>query len=158
MYQVIRNPRHQRMLLLIAAVCRIAFCGIFLVILPEWGIAALIPGLICMGLAFGISGGPSTTRIVQHAPEGEAGTGTSVMITSDFLGGVIGVAAYAVVFSLAVPASIGTAVGDLTVSVFTTGFHATAFLGLLCGIATLGLSAVVPNLRVPREDLSVENT
>lgn len=66
-----------------------------------------------MVLAFGISGGPATIRIVQYAPGGEAGTGTSVMITSDFLGGVLGVAAYAVVFSLAVPVSIGVAVSDL---------------------------------------------
>ncbi|MDE2518563.1 MAG: MFS transporter [Methanocorpusculum sp.] len=140
---------------MLAAVCRIAFCAALLLIVPSFGIIALIPALVCMGLAFGISGGPATTRIVQHAPEGEAGTGTSVMITSDFLGGVLGVAAYAVVFSLAVPASIGVAVSDLSVSLFVEGFHATAALGLLCGIVTLILSAAVPNLVTKREDLVV---
>ena len=77
------------------------------------------------------------------------------MITSDFLGGVLGVAAYAVVFSLAVPASVGVAVSDLSVSLFVEGFHATAALGLLCGIVTLILSAAVPNLVTKREDLVV---
>ena len=132
-----------------------AFCTVLLLIVPSYGILALLPALICMGLAFGISGGPATTRIVQHAPEGEAGTGTSVMITSDFLGGVIGVAAYAVVFSLAVPASVGVAVSDVPASLFVEGFHVTAVLGLLCGIVTLILSAVVPNLVTKREDLVV---
>lgn len=140
---------------ILAAVCRIAFCTVLLLIVPAFGIPALIPALVCMGLAFGISGGPATTRIVQYAPEGEAGTGTSVMITSDFLGGVLGVAAYAVVFSLAVPASVGVAVSDLSVSLFVEGFHATAALGLLCGIVTLILSAAVPNLVTKREDLVV---
>lgn len=140
---------------ILAAICRIAFCTVLLLIVPSYGILALLPALICMGLAFGISGGPATTRIVQHAPEGEAGTGTSVMITSDFLGGVIGVAAYAVVFSLAVPASVGVAVSDVPASLFVEGFHATAVLGLLCGIVTLILSAVVPNLVTKREDLVV---
>ena len=104
-----------------------------------------------MGLAFGISGGPATTRIVQFAPKGEEGTGTSVMITTDFLGGVIGVAAYVVMFSFAVPQSIGVPVTSLSSELFLTGFHATAALGLVFGIITLILSAAVPNLIARRE-------
>lgn len=131
---------------ILAALFRISFCLIFLLILPEWGVWALIPGLICMGLSFGISGGPATTRIIQFSPKGEEGTGTSVMITTDFLGGVIGVAAYVVIFSLAVPSSVGVAVSELSSDIFLTGFHATAALGLVFGIITLILSSVVPNL------------
>ena len=137
---------------IMAALFRIAFCLIFLLIIPEWGVAAIIPGLICMGLSFGISGGPATTRIVQFSPKGEDGMGTSVMITSDFLGGVMGVAAYAVVFSLAVPGSVGVSVSDLSSAVLTSGFHATAAFGLILGIITLILSSVVPNMIVKKSE------
>ena len=136
---------------ILAAVFRISFCLILLFILPEWGVIALLPALVCMGFAFGISGGPATTRIVQFSPKGEEGAGTSVMITADFLGGVIGVAAYVVIFSFAVPASIGIPVTALSSELFLTGFHATAALGLVFGIITLILSAAVPNLIARRE-------
>lgn len=139
---------------IIAALFRVSFCLIFLLIVPEWGVFAIIPGLICMGLSFGISGGPATTRIVQHAPKGEDGMGTSVMITSDFLGGVIGVAAYAVVFSLAVPGSVGVSVSELSSASLTVGFHATAAFGLVLGIITLTLSSLVPNIIVKKGEES----
>jgi MFS family permease len=58
---------------ILAAVFRISFCLILLFIIPQWGVIALLPALVCMGLAFGISGGPATTRIVQFAPKGEEG-------------------------------------------------------------------------------------
>ncbi|MDO5845618.1 MAG: MFS transporter [Methanocorpusculum sp.] len=135
---------------ILAALFRISFCLLLLFVLPQWGVIALLPALICMGFAFGISGGPATTRIVQFAPKGEEGTGTSVMITTDFLGGVIGVAAYVVIFSLAVPSSVGVAVSELQADLFLTGFHATAALGLVFGVITLILSAAVPNLIAKR--------
>lgn len=131
---------------ILAAVFRISFCLIFLLIVPEYGLWALIPALICMGLSFGISGGPATTRITQMAPKGNDGTG--VMITSDFLGGDIGVAAYALVFTLSVPASINVSVTELSTEMFMSGFHATSALGLVFGIITLILSSIVPNLIV----------
>lgn len=142
---------------ILAALFRISFCAILLFITPSLGVWALIPALICMGFSFGISGGPATTRIIQHAPKGEEGSGTSVMITSDFLGGVIGVAAYAVIFSLAVPQSIGTSVSELTSELFVSGFHATSALGLLFGIITLILSSAVPNLIIKKDENCAEN-
>jgi Major Facilitator Superfamily. len=136
---------------ILAAIFRISFCTIFLFIIPAYGLWALIPALICMGLSFGISGGPATTRITQMAPKGDEGTGTGVMITSDFLGGDIGVAAYAMVFGITVPASVGIPVAELSTDLFMTGFHATSALGLAFGIVTLVLSSIVPNLIVKNE-------
>ena len=136
---------------ILAALCRITFCAILLFILPEWGIIAVLPALVFTGLAFGISGGPATTRIVQNAPEGETGSGTSIMITTDFLGGVVGIAAYTLAFVIGAPAAAGIAVNELPVDIFLSGFHATAFLGLLIGIATLILSWVVPNIVAGKE-------
>lgn len=130
---------------ILAALCRIAFSSIMIFLIPAWGIAGVIPALIFMGLAFGLSGGPSTTRIVQFSPKGEEGTGTSVMITTDFLGGVIGVAAFSAVFTLAEPASLGISVAELASDIFLNGFHATAVLGLAFAVATLILTAIVPN-------------
>lgn len=135
---------------ILAAVFRISFCLVLLFIVPEWGAAAVIPALVFMGLAFGISGGPATSRIVQFSPKGSEGSGTSVMITSDFLGGVIGVASYALVFSITVPASVGVSVSELSDELFLSGFHATSLFGLILGLITLFLSAAVPNLLVKR--------
>ena len=136
----------------LAAVCRITFCAILLIILPEWGVIAVIPALIFTGLAFGISGGPATTRIVQNAPKGEEGSGTSIMITTDFLGGVLGIAAYTLAFAIGSPASIGIAVNELPADIFLSGFHATALLGLCIGVITLILSWTVPNIIVRKKE------
>lgn len=141
---------------ILAAVFRIVFCTIFLFIIPAYGLWALIPALICMGLSFGISGGPATTRITQMAPKGEEGTGTGVMITSDFLGGDVGVAAYAMVFGITVPAAIGIPAAELSTDLFMTGFHATSALGLAFGIITLVLSSIVPNLIVKENKAASE--
>ena len=137
---------------ILAAVCRITFCAILLFILPEWGIIAVLPALVFTGLAFGISGGPATTRIVQNAPKGEEGSGTSIMITTDFLGGVVGIAAYTLAFAVGAPASIGIAVNELPADIFLSGFHATALLGLCIGIMTLILSWTVPNIIVRKKE------
>ena len=144
---------------ILAALCRIIFCLLLIFIVPAWGIAGVVPALIFMGLAFGISGGPSSTRIIQLSPEGEEGTGTSVMITTGLLGEVIGVAAFSVVFSLAAPDSIGISVADLNLKIFMTGFHATAVLGLIFAVATLIFTAIVPNYIAKREadELIVES-
>ena len=142
---------------ILAALCRMAFSIILIFLIPAWGIAGVIPALIFMGLAFGISGGPSSTRIVQFSPKGEEGTGTSVMITTDFLGGVIGVAAFSVVFSLAEPASVGISVAELAPEIFLNGFHATAVLGLAFAVATLIFTAIVPNYIAKREVDELKN-
>ena len=136
---------------ILAAVCRITFCALMFIIKPEWGVIAVIPVLVFMGLSFGISGGPATTRIVQNSPKGEEGSGTSIMITTDYLGGVVGVAAYTLVFALVIPESIGVAVAELPTALFVDGFHATALFGIAIGITTLILSAVVPNIIVKRK-------
>ena len=81
---------------------------------PDWGVIATIPVLIFLGLALGISGGPATTRIVQNAPKGEEGSGTSIMITTDFIGGAVGVVAYTLAFAIGAPASIGISVDQLS--------------------------------------------
>ncbi|HJJ35701.1 MAG TPA: MFS transporter, partial [Methanocorpusculum sp.] len=135
---------------ILAAICRITFCVLMFIIKPEWGVIAVIPVLVFMGLSFGISGGPATTRIVQNAPKGEEGSGTSIMITTDFIGGVVGVAAYTLAFAIGAPASIGISVNELSGELFVTGFHATAVLGIIIGITTLILSWAVPNIIVKK--------
>ena len=60
----------------------VLYSAIFAILSPESGIIPLLAGLILMGVAFGIAAGPASSRIIESAPEGEEGTGSSLMVTS----------------------------------------------------------------------------
>lgn len=132
---------------IVAAILRIMFSILLIIALPDLGILGILPALIVMGFAFGISGGPSATRIIQFSPKGEEGTGSSLMMTAVYLGGVTGVALYSTVFSLAEPSSIGVTVTLLPSDVFMGGFVATSILGLVLAILTLVFTVIVPNYK-----------
>ena len=114
-----------RWLVTAAGVVRVLFCCVMAVMMPEHGLFWIVLLMVLSGLTFGISGGPSSARIIEHAPEGEGGTGSVVMMLSQYSGMVVGVALYALVFNLAVPGSAGVAVGLLTMDAFLPGFHMT---------------------------------
>lgn len=84
-----------------AGVVRVLFCCVMAVMMPEHGLFWIVLLMVLSGLTFGISGGPSSARIIEHAPEGEGGTGSVVMMLSQYSGMVVGVALYALVFNLA---------------------------------------------------------
>ena len=121
----------------------IVFDGIFAVLVPEAGMLPLILGLALMGLAIGIAAGPAASRIIENAPAGEEGTGSSLMITTIYFGGVVGTALYATLLTLFTSAGGVVPFADLDASVFLDGFHLTVWAGLFLSFVPLVLSAIV---------------
>jgi EmrB/QacA subfamily drug resistance transporter len=122
----------------------VLYSAIFAVISPETGIIPLLAGLVLMGVAFGIAAGPASSRIIESAPAGETGTGSSLMVTSIYFGGVLGTAIYAMLFTFATANAEGiVAFADLDPAVFMHGFHITMAAGLILSLLPLVLSAVV---------------
>ena len=124
----------------------ILYSAIFAFLSPEYGILPLLAGLILMGAAFGIAAGPASSRIIERAPRGEEGTGSSLMVTAIYFGGVLGTAIYAMFFTFATANAGGiVAFADLDSAAFLAGFHITMAAGLVLSILPLVLSAVVPD-------------
>ncbi|MDR0980515.1 MAG: MFS transporter [Methanocalculaceae archaeon] len=122
----------------------VAFNLIFAVILPEMGLMPLISALGLMGVVWGLAGGPAAGRIVENAPKGERGTGSSLMVTSIYLGSVAGTALYAMLFTLATSQSGGIkAFKDLDPAQILTGFHFASLIGLIPAILSMILSVMV---------------
>ena len=117
---------------------------IYAFIVPEWGLIPLLLSLVMIGLVWGVGGGPASSRIIDHMPEGEKGTGSSLMITTMYFGCVIGIALYASVFTVLTSAA-GSIISfaDLPYELFMYGFHITNAVGVLLGAAALILSFVV---------------
>ncbi|MDU9376710.1 Riboflavin transporter RibZ [Methanocorpusculaceae archaeon Sp1] len=134
-----------------AGVVRVAFCLVMAVMMPENGLFWILLLMVLSGLTFGISGGPSSARLIEHAPEGEGGTGSVVLMLAQYSGMVVGVALYALVFNLAVPEAANVAVGLLTADEFLPGFHMTGVFGAVCAIAVVIFSVVVKDKIVGKE-------
>jgi EmrB/QacA subfamily drug resistance transporter len=141
------SDRHGRRVFAVAA-CGlfVIFSAIFAVLPPESGIIPLLFGLVLMGMAFGIAAGPASSRIIESAPIGEKGTGSSLMVTTIYFGGVLGTALYAMLFSFAT-ANAGGIVSytNLDSATFLTGFHMTMGAGLVLSVIPLVLSGIVPD-------------
>ena len=137
---------HRRAFAVAACIFVVLYSAIFAILSPGSGIIPLFAGLILMGVAFGIAAGPASSRIIESAPGGEAGTGSSLMVTSIYFGGVLGTAIYAMIFTFATADAGGiVAFADLDPSMFMHGFHITMVAGLLLSVLPLVLSAVVPD-------------
>lgn len=132
-----------RWLVTAAGVVRVLFCLVMAVMMPENGLFWILLLMVLSGLTFGISGGPSSARIIEHAPEGEEGTGSVVMMLAQYSGMVVGVALYALVFNLTVPGAADVAVGLLQMEQFLPGFHMTGVFGAVASAVVVVLSVVV---------------
>lgn len=133
----------RRWFVVAACILLIVFNAIYAVILPEAGPVPLIIALIVMGIAFGIASGPAPCRIIETVPKGEEGTASSLMITTIYLGGVIGTALYAMIFTLITASDGVVAFADLDSATFLSGFHFTISVGLVLSVIPLILSAMV---------------
>ncbi|MEI7855956.1 MAG: MFS transporter [Methanomicrobiales archaeon] len=141
------SDRHGRRVFAVAA-CGlfVLFSAIFAALSPEAGMIPLLAGLVLMGVAFGISAGPASSRIIESAPQGEEGTGSSLMVTAIYFGGVLGTAIYAMIFTFATANAGGiVAFTALDSATFLTGFHITMAAGLALSVIPLVLSAIVPD-------------
>ena len=133
----------RRWFMVASCVVLLVFNGIFAVMVPESGVLPLVLGLVLMGFVFGIAGGPGASRIIDHAPRGEEGTGSSLMITTVYFGGVLGTAVYATLFTFATASGGVVAFTDLDPAVFLAGFRFTILAGLVLSVIPLMLSFVV---------------
>jgi len=143
------SDRHGRRVFAVAA-CGlfVLFSAIFAILSPESGIIPLLAGLILMGVAFGIAAGPASSRIIESAPKGEEGSGSSLMVTTIYFGGVLGTAIYAMLFTFSTAGPSGiVAFSDLDSATFLSGFHITMAAGLVLSIVPLALSAIVPDAK-----------
>ena len=143
------SDRHGRRVFAVAA-CGlfVLFSAIFAILSPESGIIPLLAGLILMGVAFGIAAGPASSRIIESAPKGEEGSGSSLMVTTIYFGGVLGTAIYAMLFTFSTAGPSGiVAFSDLDSATFLSGFHITMAAGLVLSILPLALSAIVPDAK-----------
>ena len=116
--------------------------GIYFVIDPEMGVIPLVISLIFAGVVWGVIGGPTASRIVEAVSEEEKGTGSALIAVSSYLGGTIGIAVFAVFFSI-ITNSGNTPFAEIGLSTFMIGFHAAMLLGVILAIITMVLSAVV---------------
>jgi len=141
------SDRHgRRVFTVVACGLVVLYSATFAILSPESGIVPLLAGLLLMGAAFGIAAGPASSRIIERAPRGEEGTGSSLMVTSIYFGGVLGTAIYAMLFTFATADAGGiVAFTDLDSATFLSGFHATMAAGLVLSVLPLVLSAVVPD-------------
>jgi EmrB/QacA subfamily drug resistance transporter len=139
---------------LAACLVLIAVNGIYLIILPEMGVVPLLAGLILMGLFWGFAGGPVASRVVDHAPPGEEGTGSSLMVTAIYLGSVIGIALYATAFTITTAGGGIIAFSDLDLGTFMHGFHFSMLIGSVLSVATLVFSVIVLERREPAPAVS----
>ncbi|HJK08612.1 MAG TPA: MFS transporter [Methanocorpusculum sp.] len=127
-----------------ACVVLVLFNLIYAVILPEMGIVPLLCALVLMGILWDLAGGPAASRIVETAPDGERGTGSSLMAVCIYLGSVIGTALYATIFTFATsPDGTIVAFADLPVATFLAGFHFTILSGIVLGVLAVVLSVLV---------------
>lgn len=125
------------------SLCIIAVTGTFMLIQPEIGVLPLLLGLVFMGLFWGCAGGPVASRVVETAPAGEEGTGSSLMVTAVYLGSVIGTALFATFFTVGTATHGDIAFSDLTPGIFMQGFHTSMAVGVILSVITLVLSALV---------------
>lgn len=143
------SDRHGRRIFAAAACGLFAlFSGIFAALSPGSGFLPLLAGLVLMGVAFGIAAGPASSRIIEKAPKTETETGSSLMVTTIYFGGVLGTAVYAMLFTFAT-ANAGRIVAftDLDSATFLSGFHITMAAGLGLSALALVLSGIVPDER-----------
>ncbi len=122
--------------------------AIFAVIIPEWGLSMLFVSLVLVGVSIAIAVGPGSGRIVETMPIGEEEFGSTLMMTCGYLGGVLGTALYAMVFTF-ITSSNGEILSftELPRELFLSGFHGTMVVGAVLACIALILSAVVKDVK-----------
>ncbi|MGI6472633.1 MAG: DHA2 family efflux MFS transporter permease subunit [Candidatus Methanomethylophilaceae archaeon] len=136
------DRRGRRMFAVGACLSVALYNAIMWFMMPENGHWLLIPITLLMGLSWGFAGGPMAGRVVEHAPEGHAGIGSSVMALSTYLGAGIGIALFAAVFSFSSGAP-GKEFVLLEISEFASGFSVVVVLGVLLALVGALLSFIV---------------
>lgn len=134
-----------------ACLCLVAFNVLLWLMNVTHDLWTLIPIVVLMGVSWGLAGGPMGGRVVEHAPKGNDGMGSSVMSMSIYLGGGLGTALFAAFFSITSGAP-GKSFSLLSIPEFTSGFSAALLLAIVISMITVLMSfAVKDSDTVPLE-------
>jgi len=106
------------------------------------GLALLTLTIVLMGIGWAFVGGPMASRLVEHAERGERDMASSLINEAYYIGGSLGTAVIAALFTLTAHAE-GINISDVSAAVFMNGFVPCCWIAVaLCMIIVL-LSAAV---------------
>lgn len=125
----------------LAVFTRVAFCSIFVFMVPSWGIVPLIIALLIAGLSFGISTVAQNTRILQHTTPEYQAEASAIMLQIHYISSSFGVVLYAFIISLITGNST-----DLSPSMATESMHITSIIGAALCIVALVMTLAVKNI------------
>lgn len=119
----------------VSLVLRIVFSAMLAMIDPVLGVAYLGIAILIMGVSFGISGTSQSARMVEESPEEYAGEAGSMAMTVNYVGYALGLAAFAIVFSLMGPGS--SDMTSMSQDSFMEGFGGSCWFSLVLSVAAL---------------------
>ena len=129
----------------VSLVLRMVFAAMLGYIDPYLGMAYLAVALAVLGISFGISGTSQSTRMVEESPEEYAGEAGSMAMTVNYVGYALGLALFAIVFSLFGTGTVDVA--SMDVSDCLDGFHGSCWFSLLLSAVALVGSLAVGRVR-----------
>jgi len=117
-------------------------CLIMVFYAADYLILPLVASLLCMGLMWGICGGPMASRIIENVKDESKEMGSSVMTEFIYLGSTIGTALFAMLFIF------GSGSGNISFEVlppevFLDGFIFASIAGTVLAVIAVVLSLIV---------------
>ncbi len=133
---------------IVSCVVMLASALLFVLIEPEseW---MLVLGLICMGVMWGIGGGPVSSRMLENVPDEDRPSSSSLSSFFIYFGCAAGTALFAGLFGMGSGAS-GQDISGLSGEVFLDGFHFAMIFGVILALVALVLSWAVNERRCQR--------
>ncbi|MET9253523.1 MFS transporter [Streptomyces sp. NPDC003717] len=113
--------------------------GLFLPLGPDWSYAVMLPGLLCLGLAFALAYGPLTITATEGVAEEEQGLAGGLLYTAFQFGAALGLSAVTAVSVAATDA--GTPQGLLA------GYRAGLLVPFAAALAAGAVSLLGPRAR-----------
>ena len=102
----------------------------------------LILTLTCMGFVWAFCGGPMASRIVEEVSDESREIGSTLMNESIYIGATVGVALFAMIFTLGSGAG-NVEFADLSSEIFLDGFTLSMITGVLISLTALIASFVI---------------
>ena len=121
---------------------------VFALIDPD-AVWMLVLGLICMGVMWGIGGGPISSRMLENVPDEDRPSSSSLNSFIIYFGCAAGTALFAGLFGLG-SGSSGQDLAGLSGEVFLEGFRFAMVFGVVLSIIALVLSWAVNERKAPR--------
>lgn len=117
-------------------------CVVMAMFSRESVLLPLVVTLVCMGLMWAFCGGPMGSRIVENITDESREMGSSLMNEFVYLGGTIGTALFAMLFTIGSGAG-NISFSDLPPEIFLDGFVFTMIIAALISTVSMILSMVV---------------